>query len=106
LLHNVPLHSHPDYIEQFNKIQEVFQHLKKSCAKATIGFKETNAEIDNKESSPVHNQKSVESDVVMTDGDIRNPTEGNIQEKSVANQEDHKDNKESFPMHNQKSVQK
>ena len=47
--HNVPLRSRPECVEQFSKIQEAFQRLEKSCVEAITCFKETYAEIDNKE---------------------------------------------------------
>lgn len=43
--HNVPLHSHPECIEQFSKIQEAFQRLEKSYTE----IKACQRKIDNKE---------------------------------------------------------
>jgi hypothetical protein len=57
----------------------------------------------------MHNQKSVESDVDMTNVDLGHQMDGGDsghQMEGVDNQEeDRKDNKESSPMHNQKSVE-
>jgi len=70
LLHNVPLRSRPNCVEQFNKIQEVFQQLEKSCAEV----KACRKEIDSKEDD--NNSKETKDDEAVDDYNVHYYDEG------------------------------